>query len=143
MLKKTIKYTDFNGDEHSEEFYFNLTKSEIMEMEMSTAGGMEQRLKRMMNTKDTVELAAIFKDIILRSYGEKSDDGKRFIKARNGVRLANEFVETAAYDELFMELLDAEKCAEFINGIMPADVQAELQKHPELKEGNVVSIGNA
>ena len=117
MLKKTITYTDYNDEERKEDFYFNLSKAEIMEMEMGTTGGLTELIKKVMATKDVPSIMKIFKDLILKAYGEKSADGKRFIKSEE---LSKEFSQTEAYSNLFMELAtDAEKAAEFVNGITP------------------------
>lgn len=122
MLKKTITYTDYNGVERKEDFYFNLTTAEIMEMEMSTTGGLAEMIKRVVNTQDVPAIVKIFKDLILKAYGEKSIDGKRFIKVKDGVKLADAFAETEAYSILFMELAtDADEAAKFVNGIIPAE----------------------
>ena len=118
MLKKTITYTDFDGNERTEDFYFNLTKAEVAEMEMSTEGGLTNMLDRIISTKDSKRLIATFKDIILKSYGEKSLDGKRFVKSQE---LRDAFEQTEAYSELFMELVEsAEASAAFVNGIVPS-----------------------
>ena len=82
MLKKTITYTDYNGVERKEDFYFNLTKAELMEMEMSTEGGLAERIQKVVDTKDVPSIIKIFKDLVLKAYGEKSADGKRFIKIK-------------------------------------------------------------
>lgn len=120
MLKKTITYKDFNDEEITEDFYFNLTKAEIMEMELSEAGGMAQMIEKIVNAKDAPAIMKVFKTIILKAYGEKSADGKRFIKSEE---LANAFSQTEAYSELFMELAtDADKASAFINGVMPVEV---------------------
>lgn len=119
MLKKTITYTDYNGTERTEDKYFNLSKAEIMEMEMSTAGGLAEMIQNIVKAQDAPAIMKIFKDIILKSYGEKSPDGKRFIKSEE---LSTEFAQTEAYSVLFIELAtDADKAAEFINGIIPSD----------------------
>ena len=81
MLKKTIEYTDFNGEERKEDFYFNLTTAEIMEMEMGVAGGFSEMIQRIVDAKDTPSIIKIFKELILKAYGEKSPDEKRFIKS--------------------------------------------------------------
>lgn len=117
MLVKNITYTDYNGDERSETYRFNLTKAEVVEMDLSTEGGMETLLKRITEERDGRELMRIFKDLILKSYGVKSDDGKRFVKNQE---LRDAFEQTEAYSELFMELLtDADKAADFVNNIFP------------------------
>ena len=126
MLKKTIDYTDYNGVERKEDFYFNLTKAEIMEMEMSTVGGLAEMIEKIVSTQDTVAIIKIFKDLVLRAYGEKSADGKRFIKSKE---LSDAFSQTEAYSNLFMELsTDSDAAAAFINGIVPADVSKEMAK---------------
>lgn len=117
MLKKTITYTDYNGSERIEDFYFNLTKAEVVEMEMSTTGGLAEMIKKIVAAQDAPSIIAIFKKLILKAYGEKSPDGKRFIKSDE---ISNAFSQTEAYSQLFMELAtDADKAAEFVNGITP------------------------
>lgn len=117
MLKQAITYTDYDGVERTEEFYFNLSKAEVAELEMSLPGGMTGLLKQIATTQDRKRLIDLFKDMILRSYGEKSMDGRRFIKSKE---LSEAFSQTEAYSELFMMLAtDSDKAAEFINGIMP------------------------
>ena len=119
MLKKTIKYTDYNNNERTEDHYFNLTKAEIMEMEMSTHGGMAEMIQRIVAAQDTPAIIKIFKELILKAYGQKSPDGKRFIKSEE---LSLEFSQTEAFTELFMELAtNADAAAKFVNGIMPAE----------------------
>lgn len=126
MLKKRIKYVDYDGNEREEDFYFNLTKAEITELELSTEGGLQYMIERIIDAKDTPQIIQFFKKIILMSYGEKSPDGRRFIKSD---KLSEEFTQTPAYSELFMELATDEKSASnFINGIIPKDlaVSADL-----------------
>lgn len=117
MLKKTITYTDYNGVERKEDFYFNLTKAEIMEMEMSISGGLTEMINRIVAAQDAPAIVKIFKELVLKAYGIKSPDGKRFIKSDE---LATEFAQTEAYSQLFMELAtDADAASEFVNGIVP------------------------
>lgn len=117
MLKKAITYTDYEGNDRTEEFYFNLSKAELLEMELSTTGGLEKQINKIISSQDAPQIITMFKDIILKAYGEKSADGKRFIKSKE---LSDAFAQTEAYSELFMELAtDADKAAEFINGIVP------------------------
>ncbi len=128
MLKKTIKYTDYNGVERTEDFYFNLNKAEIMEMQLTTVGGLDAYLKKIISAQDMPTLMRIFKDLVLKSYGVKSDDGRRFIKNE---KLREEFEQTEAYSILYMELsTDADAAAAFVNGIIPADVAKQLPKDP-------------
>ena len=123
MLKKLIKYTDYNGTERQENFYFNLNKAELMEMETEVTGGMRQLLEDMMEKQDIPKIMKAFKTIILKAYGEKSPDGRRFMKSDE---LSTAFTQTEAYDELYMELLsDAKKAAEFITALMPEDMRGE------------------
>ena len=120
MLKKTITYNDYNGTERTEDFYFNLSKAEIMEMEMGTTGGLAEMIQRIVAAQDAPAIIKIFKDLVLKAYGEKSADGKRFIKSEES---AIAFSQTEAYSILFMELAtDADAAAKFVNGIVPADV---------------------
>lgn len=117
MLKKTITYTDYNGNQRTEDFYFNLTKAEAVEMNFNEAGGMEEAIKRIVDAKDNKAIITVFKDMILKAYGEKSPDGKRFIKSKE---ISDAFAQTEAYSDLFMELAsDSDKAAEFVNGIIP------------------------
>lgn len=125
MLKKTITYTDFDGNTRTEDFYFNLKKSEILEMHLETVGGLKQMLETIIAKQDAPKMTAVFKELILKSYGEKSADGKRFIKSEE---LSKEFEETNAYDILFVELMDANNAAAFINGIIPAELADEVEK---------------
>ena len=124
MYKKTITYPDYNGEEIKEDFYFNLTKAEILEMQLEKEGGLAEKIQAIVDSKNVPELIKIFKELILRSYGEKSDDGKRFIKSPE---LSREFTQTEAYSELFMELAtDSDAASAFINGIIPANLAKEL-----------------
>ena len=117
MLQKTITYTDYNGTERTEAFYFNLTKAEIMEMELGTTGGLAEMIQKVVAAQDAPSIIKIFKDLVLRAYGEKSADGKRFIK-NDEIREA--FSQTEAYSNLFMELAtDADAASAFVNGIVP------------------------
>lgn len=119
MLKETITYTDYNDLERTEDFYFNLTEAEIMEMEMSTSGGLAEMIKKIIAAKDAPAIIKIFKELVLKAYGEKSPDGKRFIKS-DEITIA--FSQTEAYSQLFMKLAtDADAAAKFVNGIVPAD----------------------
>lgn len=134
MLKKKIKFVDYNGNEREEEYYFNLTKAEIMEMQLSTEGGLAERIQLITQKQDVKAIVSIFKELILKAYGEKSADGKRFVKSPE---LAEAFSQTEAYSELFMELAtDQEAAAAFVNGIVPqmtAEQKAEAQKMLEGK----------
>lgn len=117
MIKKTITYTDYTDTEHTEDFYFNLSKAEILEMETSEKGGLSLQLEYILTTKDTVKIMETFKDIILKSYGVKSPDGKQFIKTKETLEA---FIYSEAYVELYIELATNDTAAaDFVNGIMP------------------------
>lgn len=122
MLKKVITYTDYNGTERTENFYFNLTKAELMEMELGTSGGMADMIQRIVDAKDAPAIMKIFKELILKAYGEKSADGKRFMKSEE---ISTAFAQTEAYSQLYMELAtDADEAAKFVNGIIPTMPEA-------------------
>lgn len=124
MLSKKIKYTDYNGVEREETFLFNLSKAELMEMELGTAGGLADMIRNIVAAQDTPSIVKIFKDLVLKAYGEKSPDGKRFIKIdEKGNPLSIGFSQTEAYSNLFMELAtDADAAAKFVRGIVPGDI---------------------
>lgn len=135
MLKKTITYTDYNGVSRTEDFYFNLSKAEIMEMELSTTGGLAEMIQKIVATQDTPSIIKIFKDLILKAYGEKSPDGKRFIKSDE---IAQGFAQTEAYSQLFMELAtNSDSAAAFVNGIIPGDLAKQaVASNPALASLN-------
>lgn len=137
MLKKTITYTDYNGTTRKEDFYFNLTQAEVTELEVSVEGGLVEQINRIVAAQNGKVIIETFKDIILRAYGEKSPDGRRFIKNQE---VRDAFAQTEAYNNLFMELAtDAKAASEFVNGIVPpkaekaapADQSAEAPAVPE------------
>jgi len=126
MLKQDITYENFDGEQVTETFYFNLTKTEIIELEVGYEGGLEATIKRIISTQDNKQLIAEFKRIVLLAYGQKSDDGKRFVKSD---QLREEFSQTAAYDELFIKLAsDADFASNFIKGIIPKSIVADVEK---------------
>lgn len=128
MLKKTIKYVDFDGNEREEDFHFNLTKAELIEMDLSEKGGLQKTIQAIVQTKDTPRIFALFKEIILKAYGEKSLDGKRFVK---NAEIRDGFEQTEAYSVLLMELLsDPDKAANFINGIIPPTENSNASNIP-------------
>ena len=118
MLKKTITYTDYNGVERTEDFMFNLTQAEILEMQLTKDGGMDAAIKKIVDAKDAPEIMKVFKDLILKAYGIVSDDGRRFIKSKE---ISDSFAQTEAFSMLFMELAtDTDAASAFVNGIVPA-----------------------
>lgn len=117
MLKKTFTFTDFDGNERTEDHYFNLMESEVLDMQLEVPGGLTALIERISQEQDVPELMRLFKIIIKKSYGKKSPDGRRFIKSEE---IFAEFESTEAYSMLFMELLsNAEYGATFIKGILP------------------------
>lgn len=138
MLKKTIKYQDYNGVDREEVFMFHLSKAELMEMEMGTTGGLAESIQKVVEAQDTVSIIKIFKDIILKSYGEKSADGKRFVKVNDaGVPLSIGFSQTEAFSQLFMELAtNADEAAKFIQGIIPSDIEIPEDQLKQIAQNN-------
>ena len=131
MFKKVIKFEDFNGTQREEIFYFNLSKAELMEMELSTQAGVEEMIRMLIATKDNAKIMQIFKDLILKSYGIKSEDGTRFIKSQE---LREAFEQSNAYSELFMEMItEPETQAAFINGVISG------VNVPEMKEEDAIA----
>ena len=131
MFKKEIEYQDFNGQQRKETFYFNLSKAELMEMELSTQAGMEEMIKMLIATKDNAKIVQTFKDLILKSYGIKSEDGTRFIKTPE---LREAFEQSNAYSELFIEILsNTDSQVAFINGVVNG------VNIPEMKEEDAIA----
>lgn len=125
MLKKTMTYVDYDGNERTEDFYFNLSKAELMEMELGTSGGLEQMINNIIAAQDTPRIIEMFKKIVLKAYGQKSSDGKHFRKSEE---ISKDFAETEAYSDLFMELAtNTEAASAFINGIVPKDLAEQVQ----------------
>jgi hypothetical protein len=123
MYVKDITFTDYDGVERTERAYFNLSQAEIAEYAYSVEGGLYNYVNRLITRKDIPKLMEMFKEIIIKSYGEKSADGRRFIKSPE---LVKEFMETEAYSNLFMELATQPNAVtEFLNGIMPVKLSKE------------------
>ena len=133
MYVKKVEFTDYNGQKREEEFYFNLSKAEIYEMQLGKKGGFDAYLRRIMAAQDVPSLAKEFKELLLKSYGEKSEDGRRFIKSPE---LTKAFMETEAYSIIFTELItDAQAAAEFANKVANVadyspETAAEITKLP-------------
>lgn len=142
MLKKEITYTDYDDVKRTEVFMFNLSKAEIMELELGMKGGLSSIITQLIKTNDTPKIVALFKEVILKAYGEKSADGKRFIKINDdGISLSNRFAQTAAYSVLYMELsTNDEAAAEFIKGIMPKGVEVDTKNIPEIPQEVLASV---
>jgi hypothetical protein len=125
MFKKTIKYTDYNGQEREEEFYFNLSKAEVIEMEVGEAGGYGEMLKRVVAAKDGALIMKTFKELILKSYGIKSPDGKQFMKSEE---ISRAFEQSEAYSEMFVEICtNTEAAIEFVSRVLPVSEEARVE----------------
>jgi hypothetical protein len=125
MIKKTITFEDLDGNKITEDFYFNLSKAELLELETSTKIGFSETLQRLVKEEDNNKIIEYFKKIILLSYGVRSDDGRRFIKSQE---LRDSFEQTDAYSELFMELAtQADAGSAFINGIVPSSISKAIE----------------
>lgn len=131
MYKKVIKYEDFNGVQREETFYFNLSKAELMEMELSTTAGVEEMIRMLIATKDNAKIVEVYKNLILKAYGIKSEDGTRFIKTQE---LRDAFEQSNAYSEFFIELMsNSEAQTAFINGVVNG------VNMPEMKEEDAIA----
>ena len=139
MLAKAITYTDYNGVERTETFYFNLSQAELIDMQLGGKDGLySNKLQKMIDNHDAAAIVATIKEFVLKSYGEKTDDGKRFIKSPE---ISEAFMQTEAYSQLITELLsDDAKSSEFILGIMPQALReaavAEMNKNKQLPSAN-------
>ena len=124
MLKKTITYTDYDGVERTEDFYFNFTEAELMEWQLVTNGGLTNYVQKSFDAKDQPRLITLFKELLLKAYGIKSEDGRRFIKSE---KISEEFSQNPAYSILYMELVTDDKlAADFVNGIIPAKLSEQV-----------------
>ena len=140
MLKKTITYTDYNGNKRTEDFFFNLNKSELIELGLSKDGGLDVMLKRIISEQNAPEIIKILKEILFKAYGEKSDDGKYFRKSEE---ISNNFFNTEAYNELFMEIFSSpEKAIAFFKGLIPQDIQDQIKEQELIDKQNEL-INNA
>ncbi len=130
MLKETRTYIDFNEQTRTEDFFFHLSKAEILEMELSMEGGLSEYATKISKTQDGPKLVALFKELVLKAYGEKSLDGKYFEKTEE---ITRRFSQTQAYSDIFMELAtNAEAASRFINGIVPKDMAKNLPSAEEV-----------
>ena len=133
MLRKEVKYKDFDGNDRKDVLWFHLNEVEITEMDLETSGGLVKYMESIIDTNDVNQLIEIFKDLLIRSYGERSMDGKHFYKDD---KIRNEFVSSAAYPVLYMEMVsDADKAVEFINGIVPSNIREQMAKIENTPEG--------
>ena len=128
MYKKTMETVDFGGTKRTEDYYFNLTAAELMEMQLSTEGGFKEMIQRVVDAQNQTEMTQIFKKMLCKAYGVLSPDGRKFIKNE---AVLNDFLATQAYSDLYMELLtDANAATEFFNNVIPQDLEEKL-KTPE------------
>jgi hypothetical protein len=134
MLKKTITYNDLDGNPITEDFWFHMSRGEMAEMALGKegrAGGFDTWVRRLIESQDGEVLIQTFKEILLMTLGQRSDDNKYFEKDEKYTR---RFVQSDAYSVLLMELLtDEVKMAEFINGVMPKEMREQAEK--DAKEG--------
>jgi hypothetical protein len=132
MIKKTVTFTDFDGNKRTEDFYFHLTEQELTEWELSVDGGLSGVLTRIVNSQDTKTLIGIFKDLLMKSYGVKTPDGRGFVKNEE---VLNNFTCTQAFSDIYMELATDDKAAaEFVNGVMPAGLAEKANKEMKVAE---------
>lgn len=137
MLKKTITYTDYDGMERTEDFWFNLSKTELTKLDAELPGGVLGVLRKIIDKKDRKALVDFIETLILRSYGEKTLDGKRFVKTPD---MAEEFMQTPAYDELFMSILsDTDSQTSFINGVIPQSMAKEIEQTDKKQVENALA----
>ena len=137
MLKKTITYTDYDGMERTEDFWFNLSKTELTKLDAELPGGVLDVLRKIIDKKDRKALVDFIETLILRSYGEKTLDGKRFVKTPD---MAEEFMQTPAYDELFMSILsDTDSQTNFINGVIPQSMAKEIEQTDKKQVENALA----
>lgn len=126
MIKKTITYIDYNDNERTEDFYFNLSKAELTEMELTETGGLVNLINRIIAEQDNKAIIKMFKDLVIKAHGVKSADGRKFVKNEN---TREDFTQTEAYSEIFMELAtDADAAAVFVKGILPKEPQDHNRK---------------
>lgn len=137
MLKKTITYTDYDGMERTEDFWFNLSKTELTKLDAELPGGVLGVLRKIIDKKDRKALVDFIETLILRSYGEKTLDGKRFVKTPD---MVEEFMQTPAYDELFMSILsDTDSQTSFINGVIPQSMAKEIEQTDKKQVENALA----
>lgn len=131
MYKITETYTDYDDNQRTEDFYFNYSKAELADLQFSVAGGLAGMIDKIIKTNDIPELVKLFRELIQKAYGQKSNDGRRFIKSPE---LTKEFTETVAYSQIYMRLATDSKAAqEFINKVVPKDMQANQQNVVPMK----------
>lgn len=129
MFKKTITYTDYDGNKRTEDFYFNLSKAELTELKMSKKGGLDKMIERIIKEQDAPEIIKLVKEIILMAYGEKSDDGKYFRKSKE---ISEAFSQTEAYSDIFMDVCSTpDSAVNFFNSLLPSDLREQIEEAKE------------
>ena len=142
MLKKTITYKDYNGKDRTEDHYFNLDEGEIMEMQLSVTGGYSNMIEKVVSAENEPDLFKVFKEFVCKTYGEKSDDGKYFLKEdEEGRPLVRKFLQSKAYSALMMEFMtDTKAFTKFVNSVIPSDMvekyNAPAQQNPAAPAAN-------
>lgn len=132
MYKKTVKYVDFNGDEREEDFYFNFTKQQLLQMRGSKEGGLEAYIDRIMRANDNNQVLEAYREILLLAYGEKSEDGRRHIK---NDEIRENFESHAAFSDIYMEIFtNVDAATALIRGVMPADLMSQVEEQGKLEE---------
>lgn len=141
MLKKEITFVDFDGNTQTETHYFNFSASELAKTEMGDSDqSLYSRIQTIIASNNNAQIIGLFEEVISDSYGVRSEDGKRFIKSKQA---SEEFLQTPAYDTMFMEMLtDVNAAVEFMNGIMPVTVTSnpEFQKAMDIGKADVSKI---
>lgn len=132
MIKKTVTFKDFDGNDRTEDFYFHLTEQELTEWEFSIDGGLSGVLRRITQSTDLTKYVEIFKDLLIRSYGVKTPDGRGFIKSKE---VLDNFIYTQAFSDIYMELATDDKAAsEFVNGIIPESLRERANAEMKVAE---------
>lgn len=129
MFSRTFEYTGYDGQPHKDTWWFNLSEAELYKLELSNLGGMNGMMNRLLRESKPGEIVEVFESLILSAVGERSVDGRKFIKNQE---IRDDFYQSKAYSDLFVELVSSgEKLAEFLKGAIPAEVAAELAKAEE------------
>ena len=135
MYKITETYTDYDDNQRTEDFYFNYSEAELADLQFSVSGGLAGMINKIIKTNDMPKLVELFRELIQKAYGEKSNDGRRFIKSPE---LTKEFTETVAYSQIYMRLATDSKAAqEFINKVVPKSMKDKMQ---QANQQNVVPM---
>jgi hypothetical protein len=143
MLRRSVTYKDFNDEEVTDTLYFNLSKSELVDLEVKYEGGFKRMIEKIIESRSRKEIVELLKDIIKMSYGEKTPDGKSFYKKQGDVVLSDAFIQTAAYDQLFFEMIeDSDVGAAFIIGILPPEYQGEAAKAGQAAAAELAAKGS-